>query len=115
MSSAEAEYKSLRRFVAELVWLRRLFHELSTRGITPILVWCDSQATIYMDKNSVFHERTKHTKLDCHFVREKLQAGLISLSYVNTKGQIADVLTKPCLVQFIMIYLANWEFAKLPI
>ena len=42
----------------------------------------------------MFHERTKHIKLDCHFIWEKLLAGLISLSYVSTHHQLTDVLTK---------------------
>jgi len=81
--------------VAELAWLNRLLHELGFENITPILVKCDSQAAIYIAKNLVFHERIKQVELDCHFVREKLLAGLISLSHVSTKAQLADILTKP--------------------
>uniref|UniRef100_A0A7C9CSR4 Reverse transcriptase Ty1/copia-type domain-containing protein n=1 Tax=Opuntia streptacantha TaxID=393608 RepID=A0A7C9CSR4_OPUST len=95
LSSAEAEYRSLRRLVSELAWLSRLFHELGVSDITPIPVKCDSQAAIYIARNPVFHERTKHIELDCHFVREKLLAGLISLHHVRTQSQLADLLTKP--------------------
>jgi len=95
LSSAEAEYRSLRRLVAELAWLSRLLSEFSIPDITPIPVKCDSQAAIYIARNPVFHERTKHIELDCHFVQEKLLAGLISLKHVHTKAQLADILTKP--------------------
>jgi len=95
LSSAEAEYRSLRRLVAELAWLSRLLHELSVEDITPIPVKCDSRAAIYIAKNPVYHERTKHIELDCHFVREKLLAGLISLSHIPTQHQLAYLLTKP--------------------
>lgn len=95
LSSAEAEYRSLRRLVDELAWLTRLLHKLTVEEVTPIPVKCDSQAAIHIARNPVFHERTKHIELDCHFVREKLLAGLIFLSHVSTHQQLADVLTKP--------------------
>jgi len=95
LSSAEAEYRSLRRLVAELSWLSRLLHELGLTNITPIPVKCDNMAAMYIAKNPVFHERTKHIEVDCHFVRHKLMEGLIELSFVPTQKQLADLLTKP--------------------
>jgi len=95
LSSAEAEYRSLRRLVAELSWLSRLLHELGLSNITPIPVKCDSMVAMYIAKNPVFHERTKHIEIDCHFVRHKLMEGLIQLSFVPTQNQLADLLTKP--------------------
>ncbi|XP_074303858.1 secreted RxLR effector protein 161-like [Silene latifolia] len=68
LSSAEAEYRSLRRVTAELAWLTRLLSELDVPDITPVPVKCDSQAAIHIAKNPVFHERTKHIDLDCHLL-----------------------------------------------
>jgi len=97
LSSAEAEYRSLRQLTAELSWLSRLLHELTITSVTPIPVKCDNLAAIYIAKNPVFHERTKHIELDCHFVRLKLMEGLIHLSFVPTNSQLADICTKPLL------------------
>jgi len=72
LSSAEAEYRSIRRLVAEISWVVRLLNDLSVSLSLPIDVHCDNQAVIHIAKNPVFHERTKHIELDCHFVREKI-------------------------------------------
>ena len=94
MSSAEAEYRSLRKVVGELVWLHRLIIELTIPHPSPIVVYCDSQVAIHIAHNPVFHERTKHIKVDCHFVRYKLQEGLILIQHVPTSEQLADIFTK---------------------
>ena len=75
LSSAEAEYRAIRQVVGELVWFERLLSELDVQCSLPIHVHCDSQAAVHIAKNPVFHERTKHIEIDCHFVRTKLHQG----------------------------------------
>nr|XP_016474718.1 PREDICTED: uncharacterized mitochondrial protein AtMg00810-like [Nicotiana tabacum] len=94
LSSAEAEYRALKKVVGELVWLCRLLEELNVSFGKPVEVFCDSQSALHIARNPVFHERTKHIEVDCHFVRSKLQEGLISLQHVATDNRLADVLTK---------------------
>ncbi|KAL5723918.1 hypothetical protein ACHQM5_007252 [Ranunculus cassubicifolius] len=94
-SSAEAEYRALANLVAELQWLRYLFNDLHILSTSPIPVYCDSQAAIHISENPVFHERTKHIEIDCHFVREKIQSKLILPSHIASTDQLADIFTKP--------------------
>ena len=82
--SAEAKYRSMRRVVAELAWLSRLLSELTVDAVTPIPLKCDNQVAIYIVKHPIFHKRTKHIELYCHFVRRKLLDGLVSVDHVST-------------------------------
>ncbi|XP_070054634.1 uncharacterized mitochondrial protein AtMg00810-like [Nicotiana tomentosiformis] len=93
-SSAEAEYRSLGSTVAELVWLAGLFRELAMDIQLPISLHCDSKSAIKIFANPVFHERTKHIDIDCHFIREKVLQGLVHVQYLPSSEQKADILTK---------------------
>ena len=93
-SSAEAEYRSMAVATSEPVWLWTCLASLGVFLEQPMKLFCDSQVAPHIAKNSAFHECTKHIKINCHFVREKLEAGILTLSHVGTKEQLADIFTK---------------------
>ncbi|XP_010412990.1 PREDICTED: uncharacterized protein LOC104699374 [Camelina sativa] len=94
-SSAEAEYRAMSFLTSELKWLKQLLFTLGVRHDQPMVVCCDSQSAIHIATNPVFHERTKHIEIDCHFVRDELVRGNITFRHVGTAYQLADIFTKP--------------------
>lgn len=93
-SSAEAEYRSIATLCTELIWIKFVLEALQVHHNDPVKVYCDSQAALHIASNPVFHERTKHIELDCHLVRDLVQAKRIETKHVGSQSQVADIFTK---------------------
>ncbi|RVW55201.1 Retrovirus-related Pol polyprotein from transposon RE2 [Vitis vinifera] len=93
-SSVEAEYRAMALATCELIWLKHLLWELRFGNDEQMKLICDNQAALHIASNPVFHERTKHIEVDCHFIREKIASGCVATSFVNSNDQLADIFTK---------------------
>ena len=53
----------------------------------------DNKVVISITHNPVLHDRKKQIEADKHFIKEKLEAGIICIPYLPTSEQIVNVLT----------------------
>lgn len=80
--------------MAGLVWIIGLLKSLNVKFTLTVNVYSDSKTTLQIATNLVYHERTKHIEIDYRFIKEKITKGLISMKYITTSKQPADILTK---------------------
>ena len=76
------------------MWVTYILRELCATHTIPSL-YCENKSTICVAKNSVLHTRMKHVDTDCLFVCDEVQASTMTVQYVPTEEQPADILTKP--------------------
>ena len=85
------EDRSMANVVCELTLLLSLLKEFGVVHNWLALLYCDNQTALHIAANLVFHERTKHIEIDCHLIREKLQAGLLKTFQVSSVNQLAEI------------------------
>ena len=94
LSVTEAEYMALTEALTEALWLRPYLKSigLEVDDATPIRV--DNQAAIHLSLNPEFHRRTKHVGIRYHRIRQEQDMKVVSVEYVQTDQNPADMLTK---------------------
>ena len=77
----------------QLVWMHSFLNELGMT-ISAIPLCGDNQGAIFNASNPVQERRTKHIDIRFHFIWEKISEGQISLHFVPTDQNPADMFTK---------------------
>ena len=58
------------------------------------MLYCDNKTVINIANNPIQHDRTKYIEIDWYFIKEKLDARIICMSYVRSVSQLIDISTK---------------------
>lgn len=91
-STTKVEYRGMTHGICELLQLRILLTDwIQTKRSNDTLLW--NQATQEIVNHHIQHDRTIHVEVDKHFIKKKLEAKLVDISFVSSEEQLIDVLT----------------------
>jgi hypothetical protein len=93
-STTEAEYIAMADATKEALWIRHILAEIHPESSLIVPLHCDNQSALAIAKDNKFHQRTKHISIRYHFIRNTVRDNEISIHYVPTTDNIADILTK---------------------
>ena len=94
LSTAEVEYIAAASCFTQFLWMQKLLHDY---GICQehLTIYCENTSAINIYKNPIQHFRTKHIEIRHHFIRELIEDGTLTLEFIHTNDQEADLFTKP--------------------
>jgi hypothetical protein len=94
LSTIEAKYVASCDTSKEVAWLKGLCAEFC--GDTScITLFYDSQSAIFLTKDQMFHDRTKHIDIKYHYIRKIVAEGKLRVFKINYYFNPADMMTKP--------------------
>ena len=94
LSTVEAKYIAASLHYGQILWMKQTLSDFEL-SFEDVPIKCDNTSAINISKNLVQHSRTKHIEIRHHFLRDHAQKGDITLEFVSTKDQLADIFTKP--------------------
>jgi hypothetical protein len=102
LSTTEAEYIALSQSTRDVIPMRGLLHELSATTklsvgstIAHSTVFEDNKGCVELATAPKMRPFTRHIALKYHHFRSHVENGNISISWIDTKHQLADIFTKP--------------------
>ncbi|SPC64543.1 uncharacterized protein UHOD_11946 [Ustilago sp. UG-2017b] len=94
LSAVEAEFIAATEATCEVLFLKQLLRSIGIATSTPT-IYSDNTGCIQVSKDPAQHWKLKHIDTKYHFICNNVQGGRVQVKYVDTKRNLADVLTKP--------------------
>ena len=94
-STYSAEFYAARTATEVIIGLRLLLRALGVPGSGPTKLLGDNMGVVQSATLFTSCLKKKHNAISYHRVREAVAAGTISYAHINTKANLADILTKP--------------------
>ena len=94
-STMESEYMALSDASREALARKQFSQELKVpSSSSPITILSDNQSALEIAENPANYRRAKHIDIRYHAIRHYLRNNLITVDYVPSNAQAADILTK---------------------
>lgn len=91
-SSCEAEYVALSQASRDVRFIQQMLQEMNLDYAGPTSLYVDNSSAIELAKGTT--SRSKHIDIRYHFIRDLIRKNIITVRFVPSSEQIADVLTK---------------------
>ncbi|GKE18976.1 putative ribonuclease H-like domain-containing protein, partial [Tanacetum coccineum] len=92
-STTEVEYVAAASCYGQVLWIQNQLLDYGYNFMNTI-IHIDNNSTIYIIENPIKHCKTKHIEIRHHFIRDCNAKKLIQMAKINTKQNVADLLTK---------------------
>ncbi len=113
-SITEAEYITLGHEAREAVWIHRFIDEMTLDIVPEITLNGDNEMSITLTKNAESQNRTKHTYVQHHYIREPIDEKEVTIVWVSSAEISADGMTKALPTETFRRYQAQlglrWGF-----
>lgn len=93
-SSTQAEYRAVVDTTSEVLWLQHLLDDLYITLPSAPMIHFDNVFAFALASNPIHNSKVKHMEVDVHFTREKVARGELSLQFVSSLQQLANIFTK---------------------
>ena len=82
----ESEFVALASAGKEAEWLRNLIYEIPlwSKPIAPLLIHCDSAATLAKAYSQVYNGKSRHLGVRHSMIRDLIMGGVISVEFVRS-------------------------------
>ncbi|CAN0030647.1 unnamed protein product, partial [Sphacelaria rigidula] len=95
-STTQAELIALARGGKSGTYLFNLLRELGWSSIRPSIIFSDSQGALHLSSNANYRNESNNLAICFFSLKDLITHGKITINYIKTTEQLADILTKFC-------------------
>ncbi|GJT65313.1 hypothetical protein Tco_1016793 [Tanacetum coccineum] len=110
-STTEVEYVAASNCCGQVLWIQNQLLDYGYNFMNT-KIFIDTESTICIVKNPVFHSKIKHIEIRHHFIRDSYKKRLIQVIKINTDHNVADLLTKAVDVREVTYVKMQWIIHK---